>query len=394
MSVRPLDGIVVVSLEQAVAAPLATRHLADLGARVIKVERRDGGDFARSYDERVRGLSSHFVWTNRSKESLTLDLKHPLASGVLTRLISRADVLVENLAPGVAARFGLSFDVLHEARPRLIVCDISGYGSEGPYRDKKAYDLLIQAESGFLSVTGTPEDPVKAGCSITDIAAGMYAYSGILAAIIARGTTGLGCHIDVSMLEAMVEWMGYPLYYAFDDAPPPPRAGMAHSTIYPYGPFTAGDGRTVILGVQNEREWRVFCERVLERPDLAVAERFASNSRRSAARRELREVIDQTFAPLTSKEITARLDEAQIANAQMNTMHDVWEHQQLRARGRWMQVDTPSGPVPALCPPAMPDGLVPRADPVPAVGQHTDSILHELGFTPEEVTRLRREGAV
>src|SRR5215203_2227951 len=258
---RPLDGITVVTLEHAIAAPFCTRQLADLGARVIKVERPRAGDFARSYDTRVRGLSSHFVWTNRSKESIALDVKHAGARAVLDALVARADVLVQNLAPGASARLGLDHATLHAAHPRLIVCDISGYGSDGPYRDRKAYDLLIQSESGFLSVTGTPDEPAKAGCSIADIAAGMYAYTNILAALIERQKTGRGCRIDVSMLESMVEWMSYPLYYAMDGAAPPPRAGAAHATIYPYGPFPAGDGRTVMLGLQNEREWEAFCDK-------------------------------------------------------------------------------------------------------------------------------------
>ena len=278
---RPLDGITVLALEHVISAPFCTRQLADLGARVIKIERPGGGDQARGYDQRVRGLSSHFVWTNRCKESLTLDVKHPQAAEVLQRLLERSDVLVQNLAPGAAARMGLSFDALHARFPKLIVCDISGYGDDaerpGPFRDKKAYDLLIQSEAGFLSITGTPDEPAKAGASIADIAAGMYAYSSILAALIQRGRTGRGCRLDVSMLEAMAEWMSFPLYYAYEGAEPPPRAGAAHATIYPYGPFTAGDGKVVMLGLQNEREWKLFCERVLQQPALASDERFASN---------------------------------------------------------------------------------------------------------------------
>ena len=277
---RPLEDITVVTLEHAVAAPFCTRQLADLGARVIKIERPGVGDFARGYDERVNGLASHFVWTNRSKESLTLDVKHPEAQAIFAKLVARADVLVQNLAPGAAARLGLSYEALSPRHPRLIVCDISGYGDTGPYRDKKAYDLLIQSESGFLSITGTPDEPAKAGCSIADISAGMYAYSSVLAALIARGKTGRGSRIDVSMLETMVEWMSYPLYYAYDGAPPPPRTGAAHATIYPYGPFAAGDGKIVMLGLQNEREWAVFCEQVLRNAALATDARFASNSRR------------------------------------------------------------------------------------------------------------------
>lgn len=391
---KPLDDITVVALEQAIAAPFCTRQLADLGARVIKVERPGGGDFARGYDERVHGLASHFVWINRSKESLTLNIKHPDAAAILERLLAGADVLVQNLAPGAAARLGLSFEALHEQFPRLIVCDISGYGADGPYRDKKAYDLLIQSESGFLSVTGSRAEPAKAGVSIADIAAGMYAYSNILAALIRRGRTGRGCRIDVSMLESMVEWMGYPLYYAFDGAPPPPRAGAAHATIYPYGPFAAGDGGTVMMGLQNEREWKVFCERVLERPALADDARFDSNSRRSAARDELRAIIVETFSGLTAEQVAARLDAAGIANARVNEMHDVWRHAQLAARGRWAEVGTPAGPVPALLPPGAPEAFTSRMDPVPALGEHTESILRELGYRDQMIQRLQSGGAV
>jgi itaconate CoA-transferase len=391
---RPLDGITVVTLEHAIAAPFCTRQLADLGARVIKVERPGSGDFARSYDERVKGQASHFVWSNRSKESLTLDVKHPEAQPLLAQLLAQADVLVQNLAPGAAARLGLSFEALHPRHPRLIVCDISGYGDDGPYRDKKAYDLLIQSESGFLSITGTPDAPAKAGCSIADIAAGMYAYSAILAALLQRGRTGEGSRIDVSMLESMVEWMGYPLYYAFDGATPPPRAGAAHATIYPYGPFAAGDGKTVMLGLQNEREWAAFCTRVLREPELATDERFASNSRRVANQDALRERIAQVFSGLSAEQVIARLDEAQIANARMNEMHDVWQHPQLIARGRWTEVATPNGPIPALLPPGKTAAYDARMDAVPALGQHTDAILAELGRSADEIARLRREGAV
>ena len=392
--VRPLSGITVVTLEHAIAAPFCTRQLADLGARVVKVERPGAGDFARGYDERVRGLASHFVWTNRSNESLTLDLKHRDAAEVLGRLLARADVLVQNLAPGAAARLGLSFEALHRRLPRLIVCDISGYGGDGPYRDRKAYDLLIQSESGFLSVTGSQHEPAKAGASIADIAAGMYAYSNILAALIERGQTGRGRRIDISMLESMAEWMSFPLYYAYDGAAPPPRAGAAHATIYPYGPFTAGDGKTVMLGLQNEREWQVFCATVLQDPALAADERFSSNSRRLAARAELAAIIDRVFGRLTAGELTERLDRAQIANARMNDMHEVWAHAQLHARRRFTEVDTSAGPVPALWPPGLTAADAPRMDPVPALGQHTDAILRELGYADEQVARWRAERAV
>jgi itaconate CoA-transferase len=391
--VQPLQGITVVTLEHAIAAPFATRQLADLGARVIKIERPGTGDFARGYDERVRGLASHFVWTNRSKESLTLDLKHAQAPAILARLLGKADVLVQNLAPGAAARLGLSFEALQERFPRLIVCDISGYGSDGPYRDKKAYDLLIQSESGFLSITGTPDEPAKAGCSIADIAAGMYGFTNILGALIQRGRTGRGCRIDVSMLESMVEWMSYPLYYAFEGATPPPRAGAAHATIYPYGPFPTGDGKTVMLGLQNEREWQEFCAQVLQQPALATDERFCSNARRVAAREALHAIILDVFARLTVEQVVERLEQAQIANARVNAMPDVWAHAQLRARERWTQVETPAGSVPALLPPGIPDTFDARMDPVPALGEHSAAIFAELGFSAAEIDALRRAGA-
>ena len=391
---RPLEGVTVVTLEHAIAAPFCTRQLADLGARVIKVERPGTGDFARAYDERVQGMASHFVWSNRSKESLTLDVKHPEAQKVLAKLLEDADVLVQNLAPGAAARLGLSFEALHEKHPRLIVCDISGYGDDGPYRDKKAYDLLIQSESGFLSVTGSDAEPAKAGCSIADIAAGMYAYTGILAALLQRGKTGKGSRIDVSMLESMVEWMNYPLYYAFDGASPPPRAGAAHATIYPYGPFPAGDGRTVMLGLQNEREWGAFCQSVLQQPELAADERFASNSRRVGNRDALRSIIVEVFSTLTAEEVVQRLDKAHIANASVNDMHDVWAHPQLKARGRWTEVSTPSGPIPALLPPGKTDAYAPRMDAVPGLGENTDAILKGLGLSGESIEAMRREGAI
>ena len=392
---RPLDGITVVTLEHAIAAPFATRQLADLGARVIKVERPGVGDFARGYDERVRGLASHFVWTNRSKESLTLDVKHPEAQAILKRLIhEEADIVVQNLAPGAAARLGVSWEALSPPKPAIIVCDISGYGNVGPYRDKKAYDLLIQSESGLVSITGTEEEPSKAGPSIADIAAGMYAYSSILAALMHRQQTGRGQHIDISMLESLVEWMNYPLYYAMDGAAPPARTGASHATIYPYGPFPAGDGIVVMLGLQNEREWAAFCEKVLHQPALAGEERFSTNSKRSAARAELRAIIVKEFSTLTAAQVDERLDDAQIANAHVNTMHDVWEHPQLRARNRWREVDTSVGRVPALLPPGSWEEGEPRFDPVPALGEHTDSILGSLGYSGERIAALRAEKAV
>ena len=392
---QPLRGLTVVTLEHAIAAPFATRQLADLGARVIKVERPGVGDFARGYDSRVRGMASHFVWTNRSKESLTLDVKHPDAARLLRKLVlEQADVLVQNLAPGAAARLGLGYEELAPLKPGLVVCDISGYGSFGPYRDKKAYDLLIQSEAGFVSVTGTPDEPCKAGPSIADIAAGMYAYSSILAAIIERQKTGKGRHIDISMLEALAEWTSYPMYYAFDGAAPPPRTGAAHATIYPYGPFPTGaDGGSVMLGLQNEREWVNFCAKVLLQPQLAADPRFAGNARRVAARKELRELIVLAFAGLTAPQVVARLEEAQIANARVNTMHEEWEHPQLKARGRWREVDSPVGKLPAMLPPGSWDEE-PRMDAVPGLGQHTDAILRELGVGDEGLRKLHAEGAV
>lgn len=391
---KPLEGITVVALEHAIAAPFCSRQLADQGARVIKVERPEVGDFARGYDSRVNGLSSHFTWTNRSKESLALDLKHARAGEVMDRLLAQADVLVQNLAPGAAARMGLSFEALHEKYPRLIVCDISGYGDSGPYRDKKAYDLLIQSESGFLSITGTPDEPSKAGCSIADIAAGMYAYTNILTALIQRGKTGLGRRIDVSMLESMAEWMSFPMYYAYDGAAPPPRAGASHATIYPYGPFLAGDGKSVMLGLQNEREWAVFCERVLQQPALARDARFDANAKRSAARAEVKALIETAFGKLTAAQVIERLERAGIANAQVNTMADLWAHPQLQARRRWTEVSTPVGPVPALLPPGASDEAHVRMDAIPAVGQHSVAILRELGYGARDIEQFRNDKAI
>ena len=386
---RPLDGITVVSLEHAVAAPFCTRQLADLGARVIKVERPGSGDFARGYDQRVKGQSSHFTWLNRNKESLALDVKHPQAKAALLQLLRTADVLVQNLAPGAAARMGLSYEALKAHNPKLIVCDISGYGADGPYRDKKAYDLLIQSEAGFLSVTGTPETPSKSGISVADIAAGMYAYTNILSALLLRGKTGEGSHIDVSMLEAMGEWMGYPMYYAYDGAPPPPRTGASHASIYPSGPFLAGDGGTVMLGLQNEREWKIFCDAVLQRPEVATDPRFDSNAQRNANRTALQALILGVFAGLTVAQVVERLDAAGIANARVNDMADLWAHPQLQARQRWCSVGTPAGEVPALLPPGLNSAFDYRMDAVPAVGQHNAAILAELGWSAEQIDALQ-----
>jgi crotonobetainyl-CoA:carnitine CoA-transferase CaiB-like acyl-CoA transferase len=376
-STRPLEGITVVSLEQAVAAPFCTRHLADQGARVIKVERPVVGDFARNYDTRVNGLASHFVWINRSKESLALDLKNSVDHQVLMRLLSRADVLVQNLAPGAATRLGLSHEALKEKNPGLIVCNISGYGEDGPYRDKKAYDLLIQSEAGMLSVTGSKDEPAKVGISIADISAGMYAYSNILTALMQRAKDGLGRKIDISMLECMVEWMGFPLYYTYGNAPGPARAGASHAAIYPYGLFSTGDNRQVMLGIQNEREWANFCEKVLRKPEVATDPRFVNNSLRTQNRDALRDIIHESFSTLTADDAISLLEKSKIANANVNSMNDVWEHPQLKARERWTEVNTPNGVVPALLPPGSSDAH--ELKPVPDVGEHNNSILKELG---------------
>ncbi len=381
---QPLEGITVLALEHAIAAPFCTRQLADLGARVIKIERPDGGDFARAYDERVKGMSSHFVWTNRSKESLALDLKAPQSQPILAKLLAKADVLVQNLAPGAAARLGLSFEQLHAQFPQLIVCDISGYGDDpvhaGPYRDKKAYDLLIQSESGFLSITGTPQQQVKAGCSIADISAGMYAYSNILAALIERQQTGLGRRIDISMLESMTEWMGFPLYYSFEQQAAPPKSGAAHATIFPYGPFATGDKKQVLFAVQNHREWCLFCEIVLEAPDLANNPHYINNSSRIENRALLTAIIVKKFVQHTQREIIALLEQAHIANAGVNTLADLWQHPQLQARQRWDLVDSPVGPLPALKPVGRTAPEDYQMTAIPALGQHTAKILAELAL--------------
>ncbi|QWD61344.1 CaiB/BaiF CoA-transferase family protein [Polynucleobacter sp. MWH-UH25E] len=394
MSVRPLDGITVVALEHVIAAPFCTRQLADLGARIIKIERPGDGDFARGYDTQVEGLSSHFVWVNRSKESITLDLKQDSALDVLKSLLKTADVFIQNLAPGAAARMGLTPEALQKDNPGLILCAISGYGNDGPYRDKKAYDLLIQSEAGFLSITGTPDTPSKAGNSIADIAAGMYAYTNILAALLQRGKTGKGTVIDISMLEALSEWMSFPLYYAYKGANPPSRNGASHATIYPYGPFKAGDGKTVMLGLQNEREWVQFCEVVLENSALAKDERFDRNYKRNEKRAELLEIINSCFEMLTAEQVIARLDKAQIANARLNDMEGLWKHEQLKARQRWTEVGTPAGNIPALLPPGLNDSYDFRMDAIPAVGQHTESILKELGMTDADIAQMRASGAI
>ena len=394
MSIRPLDGITVVALEHVIAAPFCTRQLADLGARIIKIERPGDGDFARGYDTQVDGLSSHFVWVNRSKESLTLDLKQDSAIAVLKNLLKTADVFIQNLAPGAAARMGLTAEALQKENPGLILCAISGYGNDGPYRDKKAYDLLIQSEAGFLSITGTPETPSKAGNSIADIAAGMYAYTNILAALLQRGKTGKGTVIDISMLEALSEWMSFPMYYAYKGANPPSRNGASHATIYPYGPFRAGDGKTVMLGLQNEREWVQFCEVVLENVALGKDERFNQNFKRNEKREELLAIIDDCFKKLTTEQVIAKLEEAKIANARLNDMAGLWQHDQLKARNRWVNVDTPVGQIPALLPPGQNDSYEYRMDAIPAVGEHTHAILSEIGLSKEQIQEMISSQAI
>ncbi len=389
----PLAGTTVISLEQAVAAPFASRQLADLGARVIKIERPDVGDFARHYDTKARGLSSHFVWTNRGKESMTLNLKSEAGKEILGRLLSQADVFLQNLSPGAVDRLGFSDQTLTIAYPRLIICHVSGYGRDGPYREKKAYDLLIQAEAGLLSVTGAPEEPAKVGIAVADIAAGMYAYSGILAALLARQQTGQGAIVEVSMLEALGEWMGFPMYHTLSGAAPAP-AGARHATIAPYGPFATGDGHVVMMGIQNEREWHNFCAIVLMRPELACDPRFAGNARRLENRSALRDIIHEVFSKLDRDEVLARLEEANIANAEMRTMEAFLEHPQLSARGRWREIESPLGPLPALLPPATLSGTEPAMKAIPALGQDTERILAEIGYKPGAIAGLRQDGVI
>jgi itaconate CoA-transferase len=388
----PLTGITVVTAEQAVAAPFATRQLADLGARVIKVERPGTGDFARSYDTSVKGLASYFVWLNRGKQSLTLDLASTAGRAVVTRLVDRADVFVQNLAPGSAARMGLSAPALRARDQRLIVCDISGYAPDGPLGDRRAYDLLIQCETGLVSVTGSPDAPAKAGISVADIAGGMYAFSSILAALYARERTGVGAALQVSLFEALTEWMSQPMYYAMYTGTPPARTGTSHATIAPYGAFGTGAGGTIYLAVQNDREWHRLCEQVLGRPDLAGDPRFATNPARVTARAELQREIEAALSGYPPEEVLARLDAAQIANARLNTVGDLLAHPQLEQY--WAEVDSPAGPVRVLPSPVSAGGSALALGPIPAAGQHTDAILAELGFTDAEIAALRDAGTV
>jgi crotonobetainyl-CoA:carnitine CoA-transferase CaiB-like acyl-CoA transferase len=391
----PLDGLTVVAVEQAVAAPFATRQLADLGARVIKVERVDGGDFARGYDTAARGLASHFVWCNRGKESLALDLKDPRGLDVVRRLVADADVFVQNLAHGAAARLGLDAATLCAAHPRLIAVDISGYGASGPYADKRAYDMLVQCEAGLVSVTGTPEQPVKAGIPAADIAAGMYAFSGVLAALVRRGTTGRGGQVEVSMLEALAEWMGHPLHHTLHGGTPPVRTGLAHAVIAPYDAYPTADGGRVLLSVQNDREWRRLAEQVLGRPELADDPAFATNPARVAHRDRTDEAVAKALGVLDADEAVARLEAAGIACARLRDVHELAEHPQLAARDRWREVGSPVGPLRALLPPiTLPGGDEARMGAVPALGEHTGSLLRAAGMTDEEIAALRRDGVV
>ncbi len=390
----PLEGITVVSLEQAVAAPFAARQLADLGARVIKIERPGVGDFARTYDQVVHGQSGYFLWLNRGKQSLSLDVKKTESKQILSKLIAKADVFIQNLAPGAAKRLGLGADALMARHPRLIVCDISGYGDSGPYAQKKAYDLLIQSEAGILSVTGTPEQPSKVGVSLTDIGTGLHAYSGILGALYQRERTGKGSRVEVTMFEAMVEWMNQPLMYEHFGDKPMLRAGPNHAIIVPYGRFTAGDGKDVMLGVQNEREWASFCTKVLNQPELATDTRYDNNTKRNAARIELIALITGVFATMTVEQVIAKLDAAGIANARMNTPEEVWDHPQLKARKRWREVDTPAGRIQALLPPVTSSEFEARMDKVPAIGEHTDVVLQDIGYSDAQIAALRANGVV
>jgi crotonobetainyl-CoA:carnitine CoA-transferase CaiB-like acyl-CoA transferase len=391
---RPLEGLTVVAVEQAVAAPFATRQLADLGARVIKIERPDGGDFARTYDATVKGLSSYFVWLNRSKESLTLDLKREDAREVMGRLLRRADVFIENLAPGAARRLGLDAGALHDRHPRLIVCTVSGYGASGPYAAKKAYDLLVQSETGLISLTGTEAHPAKVGISVADIAAGMYAYSGILAALVARARSDRGSLVEVSLFDALAEWMSAPAYYTAYGKEAPRRSGAHHASIAPYGPYETREGGPIYFGIQNAREWARFCAEVLGRADLAGDPRFRSTADRVRHREALDDIIRDVFRGLNATEVAARLEAADIANARLRSIGDFEDHPQLAARDRWREIDSPAGRLRALLPPVQMSGVAPVMGAVPSLGQHTDAILAELGFDAGVITTWHGEGVI
>ena len=390
----PLDGLKVVSVEQAVAATLASRQLADFGARIVKIERPNEGDFAREYDHKVKGLSSWFVWLNRSKESLTLDLKHPEAKPVIEKLLSDCDVFIHNLAPGAAARLGLKSQELLRRNQKLIVCEISGYGSEGPYRNKKAYDLLVQFETGLVSITGTPETPCKAGISVADIAAGVYAFSGILMALYRREKSGRGAILQVSLFDALSEWVLPAAYYGFYGGTPPSRTGAEHASIAPYGPYFTGDGKQINIGIQNEREWRQFCADVLLNREVAADPRFNSNSRRSENRKVLRTMISEIFRTLTLEELTDRLEKAGIAHSHMNSVQELFGHEQHAARGRIQNVASTAGLLQALAPPILLDGEKPRMEAIPELGEHTDAILAELGYSAEQIQHLHIAGVL
>ena len=391
---RPLEGITVVGLEQVIAGPLCTRQLAELGARVIKIERPGGGDAARGYDRSVRGLSSHFVWVNRSKESLALDVKHPDAKPILEKLIQKADVFVQNLAPGAAERLGLGAAELRAKHPALIWCGISGYGPAGPYADKKAYDLLVQCEAGLLSVTGTPGQPAKAGIPVADIAAGMYAFSSILAALYRKTRDGIGATLDITMFESLGEWMGFPANFTAYGGEAPPRSGAHHATIVPYGPFRAGDGGTVFLSIQNEREFGRFCDAVLLNSPLKTDARFSNGPARAQNRDAMHAEIEKIFLKLKAGEILERLEKAEIANARLNSMQEFWDHPQLEARDRWREVASPGGPIKAMKPPFNLDRFEARMDAVPALGEHSRAILSDLGFTSREIQQMEESGII